>query len=62
MYQVYQAYLIGTLGTDSTRTFGFVFIFAEAGYPKSLWQSVRRLWRFCWYIPDYTDGCFALSS
>ena len=36
MYQVYHAYRIGTLGTDSTRTFEFVFIFAEVEYPKSL--------------------------
>ena len=62
VYQVCHAYRIGTLGTDSTRTFEFVFTFAEAEYPKNLWQSVRRLWRFCWCTPDYTDGCLALSG
>lgn len=61
VYQVCHAYRFGTLGTDSTRTFGFVFTFAEAGYPKNLWQSVRRLWRFCWCIFSPRKAIFSVA-
>ena len=64
MYQVYHAYRIGTLGTDSTRTFEFVFIFAEVEYPKSLWQSVRRLCRL-FIVLDFDSApffCFSCAA
>lgn len=41
--------------------FGFVFTFAEAEYLKSLWLSVRRLWRFCWCIFSPRKAIFSVA-